>query len=260
MRSTLCFPTFSGHQQWDSKEGSSGRGGGCDCHVFVDGTLAPWVRLQTHLDKARAVPSVQSRGARARGERGSWLEPALSTAPLLGPVVGRQPVPPTGSGWLHAQAAFQAAGWAAGSQPSARGERGGLSIRVPTTQSRPLAGHKTPTAFVVERNIQSRAGRGQGSPLLWERTLPGPRSLFSEPSVCPRHPPTLPHTLWGSPKPVSQSHPCSLLGNAFRVVKPSDVPRISITILPSYKNGSPVLQKTILRTVIFLLNERSSNQ
>lgn len=70
-------------------------------------------------------------------------------------------------------------------------------------------------AFVVERNIHSRAGRGQGSPLLWKRTLPGATvrlfrtfCLATSPSDPPAHAP-------GLAEACSQSHPCSSLGNAF---------------------------------------------
>lgn len=103
---------------------------------LLSGTLPPRGRLSDALERntcshLRAEPWGQ--GARRTGRlAGAGAEHGHGS--VLGPVVGGWPVPPTGSGWLHARAAFQAAGWAAGSQPSARGERGGLSIKVPTTQ------------------------------------------------------------------------------------------------------------------------------
>lgn len=100
-----------------------------------------------HFNRTCAVTSVQSRGARARVELGGWLELALSAVTAPSRVLSCSGDLPciTGSGWLHAQAAFRTAGWAAESQLSARGERAGLFYKsIHQLESRPLAGHKTP--------------------------------------------------------------------------------------------------------------------
>ena len=50
---------------------------------------------------------------------------------------------------------------------------------------------------------------------------------------------------------ISQSHPCASLGNAFGVLNPSYLPRISVTVLPSYKN-CPNVPENVSGAVTFL--------
>lgn len=95
-----------------------------------------------HFNRICGVTSVQSHGARARVELGGWLEPALSAVTAPSQVLSQSGSLSciTGSEWLRAQAAFRTAGWAAGSQPSARGERGGLFYK--RTRHSPVTKHQ----------------------------------------------------------------------------------------------------------------------
>ena len=146
-QSTLCFPTLSP----DANSVTQTKGVFCQgrrlllSSVYLSGHYPLWTRLRMHFNRMRAVTSVRSRGVGAPVELRGWLEPALraATAPswVLSWLDGLSCI--TGSGWLRAQAAFRAAGWAAASQPSTRGERGGLFYKsTHQLKSRTLIDHK----------------------------------------------------------------------------------------------------------------------
>lgn len=172
-----------------------------------------------------------------RVELGGWLEPALraATAPpwILSWPGSLSCI--TGSGWLRAQAAFRAAGWAAESRPSARGERGGLFYKsTHQLKSRTLTGHKTPMVFMHRVNTQqSWKVRVLSAPLLWVMNLPKPELLSQQlwriRAVAPpwgtscllRPWTTLPHKLQRSLKSmVLIPHP-AYHGDTFEVVNTS---------------------------------------
>lgn len=111
-----------------------------------------------HFQRMRAVTSVQSRGARARVELGGWLEPALSAVMAPSRVLSQSGSLScvTGSEWLRAQAAFRTAGWVAGCQPSARGDRGGLFYK--STRHSPVTKQRFPRPEPIDTAELEAAG------------------------------------------------------------------------------------------------------